>query len=144
MFLMLEDGGGRLVSVHLYIKARRVTEQPLTAGTPTVHACKQQKGYSVFIRTQTLRHTAAQHGIETMEWDLCLVPATVPTALSYITMFLLPCFHPSSFSEPAYSEPVQRVRTGGREENSHPSFGDTVLKGRVKSKHFEKQFTQNK
>lgn len=91
MFLMLEDGGGKLVSVHMYIKARRVTDQPLTAGTLTVYECKQEKGYRIFIRTQTLPHIAAQHGIQRM---LCLVSATVPTALSYITMFLLPCFSP--------------------------------------------------
>lgn len=90
MFLILEDGGG-IVSVHMYIKAKRVTEQPLTAGTLTVYACKQEKGYRIFLRTQTLLHIAAQHGIQKM---LCLVPATVPTALSYITMFLLPCFSP--------------------------------------------------
>ena len=86
-FLMLEDGGGKLVSVHMYIKARSVTEQPLTADTLTVYACKQEKGYRIFIRNQTLPHIAAQHGIQRM---ICLVL----TALSYITMFLLPCFSP--------------------------------------------------
>lgn len=116
MVLMFEDGGGKLVRVLMYIKARRVTEQPLTAGTLTVYACKQEKGYRVFIRTQTLPHIAAQHGIEQ---TLCLVPATAPTVLGYITIFLLPCFSPFLFSEPAYSEPVQRAGTGRREENSH-------------------------
>lgn len=91
MFLMLEDGGGKLVSVHMYIKAWRVTEQPLTAGTLTVNACKQEKGYRIFLRTRPLPHIAAQHGIQQV---LCLVPATAATVLSYITILLLPCFPP--------------------------------------------------
>lgn len=54
VFWILEDGGGKLVSVHMYIKSRRVTDQPLTADTLTVYACKQEKGYRIFLRTQTL------------------------------------------------------------------------------------------
>lgn len=139
VFLILEDGGGKLVSVHMYIKSRRVTDQPLTADTLTVYACKQEKGYRIFLRTQTLpSHSNTVWNRGCSAWSQPLYPQTAAT----LPCFCCLAFHPSSFSEPAYS--VQRARTGGREENSYPSLGDTVLKGRIKSKHFEKEFTQNK
>lgn len=92
MFLAIEDGGGRLGSVRMYIKARRITEQCLTVGTLPAYACEHAKAYRIYIRPQILPPTAAQHRIHRM---LCLAPATVPAAWSYTPAFLLPCFSAS-------------------------------------------------
>lgn len=125
-FLMLEDGGGKLDSVHMYIKSRRVTDQPLTAGTLTVYACKQEKGYRIFLRTQTLPHIAAQHGIQRM---LCLAPATVSAACSYITMFLLPCFSPLLLLRPSIFWACAKSKDRRKGGKLTPKFGKHSSQG---------------
>lgn len=113
MFLRIKVG--RAGSVHMYIKARGITEQCLTVGTVQGYACKRVKVHRVYIRTQILPLRAAQHGTDRV---LCLVPAALPTAWSYTS---LSCFSAPSFSLPAHSEPLQREKPG-RREAAHTQF----------------------
>lgn len=115
MFLMIADGGGRLGSLRMYIKARRITEQRLTVGTLRVYACEHAKVYRIYIRPQTLPRTAAQHPTHR---TLRLVPATVPAAWSYAAGFLLPCFSASllpSRNQRIRSPCQGRGREGGKQ-----------------------------
>lgn len=65
----IEDGGGRAGRVCMYIKAREITEQCLTAGTAQSYACEHAKIYRIYIRSQVLPPRAAQHARHRM---LCL------------------------------------------------------------------------
>lgn len=117
----------------MYMKTRRITEQCPIVDTLWAYACKHTKGYRIYIRTQILPPS--------MEYTGCSACPQLLHPQPEVTLLYFCCFvfQPPSYSQAAYSEPLQKERTG-RGKQLPLSLRDTVLKGKAKSKHFEKQF----
>lgn len=93
----------------MYVNARKITEQCLTVDTLQVYACKHAKVYRIYIRTQILPPS--------MEYTGCSAWPQLPYPQLGAILLYFCClvFQPPSSSQPAYSEPLQKERTEGRE-----------------------------
>lgn len=141
MFLMIEDGGGRLGSMHMYIKARKITEQCLTVGTLEAYAGEHAKVYRIYIRIQIPPPIAAQHGTHRM---FCLVPATIPTAWSYTTVFLLPCFSASLLLTTSIFGALAKTEDSREGRSSHPVWEMLFSRAKSNPNILKSGFTQKK